>query len=198
MADDKKNIGPEAEKPGEAPQEKKAEPVKDTPPAPEQPAPGAAEALVVEAAPKAQPAPTVENQPGEKAAPAPKVLDFSAAKNKAPAKEETAPEKKPVKEQAAEKAKRGRPAKADKAAPAEKPKQPRDKLSQSKKAPGKEAPIPQKPETAPKEAKRPNRSSPPLPVTLLALPSRSRSSISICPSCIRSKTILSVSVTIRK
>ena len=39
MADDKKNIGPEAEKPGEAPQEKKAEPVKDTPPAPEQPAP---------------------------------------------------------------------------------------------------------------------------------------------------------------
>ena len=163
MADDKKNIGPEAEKPGEAPQEKKAEPVKDTPPAPEQPAPGAAEALVVEAALKAQPAPTVENQPGEKAAPAPKVLDFSAAKNKAPAKEETAPEKKPVKEQAAEKAKRGRPAKADKAAPAEKPKQPRDKLSQSKKAPGKEAPIPQKPETAPKEAKAPEQEQPAAP-----------------------------------
>lgn len=40
MADDKKNIGPEAEKPGDAPQEKKAEPVKDTPPATEQPAPG--------------------------------------------------------------------------------------------------------------------------------------------------------------
>ena len=46
---------------------------------------------VMEAAPKAQPAPTVENQPEEKAAPAPKVLDFSAAKNKAPAKEETWP-----------------------------------------------------------------------------------------------------------
>lgn len=27
MADDKKNIGPEAEKPGEAPQEKKVEPM---------------------------------------------------------------------------------------------------------------------------------------------------------------------------
>ena len=149
MADDKKNIGPEAEKPGEAPQEKKAEPVKDTPPAPEQPAPGTAETPVGETAT----APTVENQPEEKAAPAPKVLDFSAAKNKAPAKEETAPEKKPAKEQAAEKAKRGRPAKTDKAAPAEKPKQPRDKMSQSKKAPGKEAPIPPKPEAAPKEAK---------------------------------------------
>ena len=37
-----------------------------------------------------------------------------------------------------------------------------------------------------------------LPVTLPALPSQSRSSISICPSCIRSKTILSESVTIRK
>lgn len=41
MVDDKKNIDPEAEKPGEAPQEKKAEPVKeDTPSAPEQQAPG--------------------------------------------------------------------------------------------------------------------------------------------------------------
>ena len=39
MADDKKNIGPKAERPGEAPQEKKAKPVKDTPPAPGQPAP---------------------------------------------------------------------------------------------------------------------------------------------------------------
>lgn len=44
MADDTKNIGPEAKKPGEAPQEKKAEPVKDTPPTPEQPAPGAPQA----------------------------------------------------------------------------------------------------------------------------------------------------------
>ena len=157
MADDKKNIGPEAEKSGEAPQEKKAEPVKDTPPAPEQPAPGVPQAPVVEAVPKAQPTPTVENQPEEKAAPAPKVLDFSAAKNKAPAKEETAPEKKSVKEQAAEKPKRGRPAKADKAAPAEKPKQPRDKMSQSKKAPGKEAPIPPKREVPSKEAKAPEQ-----------------------------------------
>ena len=55
MADDKKNIGPEAEKPGDAPQEKKAEPVKDTPPATEQPAPGVPQAPVVEAVPKAQP-----------------------------------------------------------------------------------------------------------------------------------------------
>ena len=85
---------------------------------------------MVEAVPKAQPTPTVENQPEEKATPAPKVLDFSAAKNKAPAKEETAPEKKSVKEQAAEKPKRGRPAKTDKD-PAEKPKQSRDKMSQS-------------------------------------------------------------------
>ena len=138
MADDKKNIGPETEKLGEAPREKKVEPVNDTPPATEQPTPGTAEAPVVETAPKAQPAHSVEGQPEEKAAPAPKVLDFSAAKNKAPAKEKTAPEKKPVKEQTEEKPKRGRPAKADKAAPAEKPKQPRDKmvlLTKSRSAP---------------------------------------------------------------
>ena len=49
---------------------------------------------MVEAAPKAQEAPTLESKPEEKVAPAPKVLDFSATKNKAPAKEETAPEKK--------------------------------------------------------------------------------------------------------
>ena len=163
MADDKKNIDPEAEKPGDAPQEKKAEPVKDTPPATEQPAPGVPQAPVVEAVPKAQPTPTVENQPEEKATPAPKVLDFSAAKNKAPAKEETAPEKKSVKEQAAEKPKRGRPAKADKAAPAEKPKQPRDKMPQSNKAPGKEAPIPPKREVPSKEAKAPEQEQPAAP-----------------------------------
>ena len=163
MADDKKNIGPEAEKPSEAPQEKKAEPVKDTPPAPEQPAPSVPQAPVVEAAPKAQTTPTVESQPEEKAAPAPGVLDFSAAKNKALAKEGTAPEKKPVKEQTEDKPKRGRPAKTDKAAPAEKPKQPRDKMSQSKKAPGKEAPIPPKPEAAPKEAKAPEQEQPAAP-----------------------------------
>ena len=95
---------------------------------------------MVEAAPKAQEAPTLESKPEEKVAPAPKVLDFSATKNKAPAKEETAPEKKPAKEQAAEK-----------------PKQPRDKMSQSKKAPGEEAPIPPKPEAVPKEAKAPEQ-----------------------------------------
>lgn len=61
MADDKKNIGPEVEKPGETPQEKKAGPIKDTPATPEQPAPGAAEAPVVEVAPKVPPDPTVEN-----------------------------------------------------------------------------------------------------------------------------------------
>ena len=163
MADDKKNIGPEAAKPGEAPQEKKAEPVKDTPPTPEQPAPGTAEAPMVEAAPKAKTAPTVESPPEGKAAPAPKVLDFSAAKNRAPAKEETAPEKTPVKEQTAEKPKRGRPVKTNKTAPAEKPKQPRDKMSQSKKAPGKEAPIPPKPEAASKEAKAPEQEQPAAP-----------------------------------
>ena len=146
MADDKKNIGPEAEKPGDAPQEKKTEPVKDTPPATEQPAPGVPQAPVVEAVPKAQPTPTVENQPEEKATPAPKVLDFSAAKNKAPAKEETAPEKKSVKEQAVEK-----------------PKQPRDKMPQSKKAPGKEAPIPPKREVPSKEAKAPEQEQPAAP-----------------------------------
>ena len=163
MADDKKNIGPEAEKPGEAPQEKKAEPIKDMPPAPEQLAPGASEAPVVEAAPKAPPAPTVESKPEEKTTPAPKVLDFSATKNKVPAKEETAPEKKPVKEQTEEKPKRGRPAKTDKVAPAEKPKQPRDKMSQSKKATGKEPPIPPKPEAPPKEAKAPEQEQPTAP-----------------------------------
>ena len=163
MADDKKNIGPEAKKPGDAPPEKIAEPIKDTPPAPEQPAPGAPQTPVVETAPKAQPAPTVESKTEEKATPAPKVLDFSAAKNKAPTKEETAPEKKPVKEQAAEKPKRGRPAKADKAAPTEKPKQPRDKMSQNKKTPGKEAPVPPKPEAAPKEAKAPEQVQPAAP-----------------------------------
>ena len=163
MADDKKNIGSEVEKPGETPQEKKAGPIKDTPSTPEQPAPGAAEAPVVEVAPKVPPDPTIENQPEEKAAPAPKVLDFSAAKNKAPAKEETVPEKKPDKEQAVEKPKRGRPAKTDKTAPAEKPKQPRDKMSQSKKVPGKEAPIPPKTEAAPKEAKTPEEEQPAAP-----------------------------------
>ena len=117
---------------------------------------------MVETAPKAQAAPAVENQPEGKAAPAPKVLDFSTSKNKAPGKEETAPEKKPAKEQAEEKPKRGRPAKTDKA-PAEKPKQPRDKMSQSKKAPGKDAPAPKKPEAAPKEAKAPEQEQPAAP-----------------------------------
>ena len=162
MADNKKNIGPEADKPGEALQEKKAEPVKDTLTAPEQLAPGAPQAPVVETAPKAPPAPTVESKPEEKAAPAPKVLDFSVAKNKAPGKEEAAPEKKPDKEQTEGKPKRSRPAKTDKA-PAEKPKQPRDKMSQSKKAPGKEAPIPPKAEEVPKEAKAPEQEQPAAP-----------------------------------
>ena len=141
-------------------QEKKAEPIKDTPSVPEQPAPGAPQAPVLETASKAQTAPTVESPAEEKADPAPKVLDFSTAKNMAPAKEATAPEKKPVKEQTEEKPKRGRSAKEDKDAPAEKPKQPRDKMSQSKKAPDKEALIPPKPETAPKEAKAPEQEQP--------------------------------------
>ncbi len=163
MAEENKNIFPgEAPQP-EIPKQEQAEPVKDTPPAAEQPVPEAAtEAPVVEAAPKAQSAPTVESKHEEKAAPAPKVLDFSAAKNKAPAKEETAPEKKPVKEQAAEKPKRGRPAKTDKA-PAEKPRQPRDKMSQSKKAPGKAAPAHKQPEASPNEAAAPEQEQPAAP-----------------------------------
>ena len=60
-------------------------------------------------------------------------MDFSAAKNKTPVKEETSPEKKPVKEQTEEKPRRGRPAKADKAAPAEKPvEKPVEKPAESK------------------------------------------------------------------
>lgn len=78
MADNKKNIGLEAEKPGEAPQKKKPEPAKDTLP------------------------PAVESQTEGKAAPAPKVLDFSVVKNEASGKVETAQEKKPIKEQAEE------------------------------------------------------------------------------------------------
>ena len=159
MADNKKNIVLEAEKPGEAPQKKKPEPAKDTPPVPDQPAPGTSEPSVVEAVPKAKTAPTVESPPEEKVAPAPKVLDFSTATNKTPGKEETVPEKKPVKEQTEEKLERGRPAKTDKL-PAEKPKQPRDKMSQSKKAPGKETLVLPKPEAAPKEAKAPEQEQP--------------------------------------
>ena len=62
MVDDKKNIAPEAEMPGEVPQEKKAESVKED----KLPSTGTAgsryaEAPVVETAPKAQSAPTVES-----------------------------------------------------------------------------------------------------------------------------------------
>lgn len=115
MADDKKNIDPEAGKPGETPQVKEAELIEDTPPAPEQPVPGTSQATVVETAPKVQTASTVESQPEEKAA------------------------------------------------PAEKPKQPRDKMLQSKKVPGKEASIPPKLEAAPKEAKAPEQEKPAIP-----------------------------------
>ncbi len=158
MADDKKNITPQQDTPADTPQEKKVEPVKEAPPAPEQPAPGTPEAPVVETAPKEQKAPTAEVKPEEKAAPAPKVLDFTAArgdagKPKATAKEAAAPEDKP---------KRGRPAKAEKPTP-EKPKQPRDKMSQSKKTPGKEAAAPKKPEAAPKDTPAPEPEKPAAP-----------------------------------
>lgn len=56
----------------EASQEKKAEPIKDTPPAPEQPAPGAPQAPVVEAAPNAQTDPTVESKPRKRRLPLPR------------------------------------------------------------------------------------------------------------------------------
>jgi len=67
MADDKMNIGPEAQKPGDAPQEKKTKAVKDTLPLPEQPTSGTQQVPVVETAPKAQPAPTVEAMLGRSA-----------------------------------------------------------------------------------------------------------------------------------
>ena len=62
MADDKKNIGPVADKPCEAPQKKKAEPIKDTPLVPEQLSPSVPQNPVVEATPKVQTVPMVESQ----------------------------------------------------------------------------------------------------------------------------------------
>lgn len=56
----KRTSAPEAGESDAVSQEKKTEPVKDTLPVPEKPAPDATEAPVVEAAPKAQTAPTVE------------------------------------------------------------------------------------------------------------------------------------------
>ena len=56
----KRTSAPEAGESDAVSQEKKTEPVKDTLPVPEKPAPDATEAPVAEAAPKAQTAPTVE------------------------------------------------------------------------------------------------------------------------------------------
>lgn len=56
----KRTSAPEAGESDAVSQEKKTEPVKDTLPVPEKPASDATEAPVVEAAPKAQTAPTVE------------------------------------------------------------------------------------------------------------------------------------------
>lgn len=197
MADDKKNIGPEAEKLGEALQEKKAEPVKDTLTAPEQPAPGAPQAPVVETAPKAPPAPTVESKPEEKAAPAPKVLDFSVAKIRLRERRKQRRRKSPS---------RSRRKKSPSVAVRPKltrprlksPSNPETKCPKVRKFPARRLPFPQSRKQLPRSPRLPSRSSLPLPVTLSALPSRSRSSISICPSCIHSKTIPLVSVTIQK
>lgn len=56
----KRTSAPEAGESDAVSQEKKTEPVKDTLPVPEKPAPDATEAPVAEAAPKAQTAPTLE------------------------------------------------------------------------------------------------------------------------------------------
>ncbi len=122
------------------------------------------------AAPEAPKAEMEQAQPPDpgKDAPAPahsgKVVDFSAARDEAAKEEKKAVKQKPPTEKdKAAKPGRGRPPKDGKAAPAEKPKQPRDKMSQSKKTPGKEAPIPLKPETAPKETKAPEQEQPTAP-----------------------------------
>ena len=93
-----------------------------------------------------------------------KVVAFAAARDEA-AKEEkkVVKQKPPTERDKAAKPGRGRPPKEGKAAPAEKPKQPRDKMSQSKEAPGKEAPIPPKREVPSKEAKAPEQEQPAAP-----------------------------------
>lgn len=106
----------------------------------------------MEIAPKVQPAPTAESQHEEKAAPAPKGLDLSTARSKAPGKKKPALEKMLVKEQSEEKPKRSLPARGDKP-PAEKPMQPRYKMFQSMKTPGKDTPTPKQPEAVHKEVK---------------------------------------------
>lgn len=128
MADEKKSIGPEAEKPAEAPAQRQADPVKAMPP--EQASP-----------------PT----PG-------KVVDFAAAreeavKDKATA-QKAAPQKAPAdKSDGADKPRGGRPAKAGKAAPGEAAAPKRDKKSQNKtaaeKAPAKDKAAPAQPEQPP-------------------------------------------------
>ena len=103
MADEKKTIGPEAEKPAEAPAQGPADPVK--------------------AAPLEQASPPA---PG-------KVVDFAAAREEAEkdkaAAQKAAPQKAPAdKSDGADKPRGGRPAKADKAAPDKAKPQPRDKM----------------------------------------------------------------------
>ena len=128
MADEKKSIGPEVEKPAEAPAQGQADPVKAAPP--EQTAPPA---------------------PG-------KVVDFAAARaeaaNDKAAAQKAAPQKAPAdKSEGADKPRRSRPAKADKAAPGEAAAPKRDKKSQSKtaakKAPAKDEAAPAQPEQPP-------------------------------------------------
>ena len=224
MADDKKNIGPEVEMPTEAPAPggPGSDPVLTAEEAailehegqaalfemgefvPDPPEPFAGAPHMTEPV-AADPA------PAEKAAPSGKVVDFAAAreeaeKDKAP--KQKAPKQKTTepKDKAAAKASKGRPAKADKAAP-DKAKPPtRDKMSQSKAAPENAAPNPQEAATPADWARHfpgpirrrlpplPRRNSPPRPVTLPAQKKR-KLSISICPSCARSKTIPLVSVT---
>ena len=173
MAEENKNIFPEEAPHPEAPGKEQAEPAKTEEPVAEQPAPemtdvSAAEhpapevsevTAVEQAAPKAAEQKIEQAAiPGmEEPAPAAKVIDFTPAK-KQPDKVEAQPEGKAEKPKEAAKPKRGRPPKAEKTA-AEKPKQPRDKMSQSKKpvdkgatvtqAAAPEAPAPTEPEQPP-------------------------------------------------
>lgn len=180
MAEENKNIFPEEAPHPEAPGKEQAEPVKTEEPVAEQPAPEMTDILAAEhSAPEVpkvtaveQAAPKAAEQKIEQAAipgmeapaPAAKVIDFTPTK-KQPDKAVAQLEGKAEKTKEAAKPKRGRPPKAEKAA-VEKPKQPRDKMSQSKKPVDKgatvtqsaapEAPAPTEPEQppAPRDATR--------------------------------------------
>lgn len=139
------------------------------------------------------PKPDKESKQTDTPAPAGKVVDFAAVreeagKDKAPKQKTPKQKTTEPKDKAAAKASKGRPAKADKAAPT-RPSRPRET----------KCPKVRPPRKTPRPIRRrlpplPHRNSLPRPVTLPAQKKR-KLSISICPSCARSKTILLVSVT---